>query len=168
VDAAGAAVAAVTVGAPMIPKNRFVLLVDDSDDDIELALTAFEEHEIRNSIVVVRDGQEAVDYLFATGSHAARAPASMPDVVLLDLKLPKVDGLEVLRRMRADARTKRVPVVVLTSSREESDRSSSYDLGANSYVRKPVDFGRFVDVTRQIGSYWLGLNEPAPSRGSPQ
>lgn len=143
-------------------KNAIVLLVEDNPDDVDLTLRAFDKHKIANEIVVVRDGEEALDYLFMTGRHASRSSAGDPQVVLLDLKLPKVDGLEVLRRMRADARTRLMPVVILTSSTEERDLVSSYDLGANSYVRKPVDFGQFAEAARQLGLYWLVLNEPAP------
>jgi two-component system response regulator len=133
--------------------DKMILLVEDNQDDEELALLAFERNRVANHLVVVRDGQEALDYL---GTCAA-----LPEVVLLDLKLPKVDGLEVLRRLRADPRTRRLPVVVLTSSREEDDLLRSYDLGANSYVRKPVDFARFSDVMQQLQMYWLLVNEPA-------
>jgi two-component system response regulator len=138
------------------------LLVEDNPDDVELTLRAFEKSNLANDIVVVRDGIEALDYLFGTGMHAARDSSLAPQVVLLDLKLPKVDGLEVLKRIRADQRTSHVPVVVLTSSKEEQDVWRSYDLGANSFVRKPVDFAEFVDAARQLGLYWLVLNEPPP------
>lgn len=131
---------------------------------MELTLRAFEKSQVLNEIVVVRDGEQAINYLFSTGSHADRDPAMMPEVVLLDMKLPKIDGLGVLRRMRADERTKLLPVVMLTSSKEEKDVLSSYDLGANSFVRKPVDFGQFVDAARQLGIYWLVMNEPAPQK----
>ena len=140
-------------------RNRIILLVEDNLDEVELAMRAFEINEIANEIVVANDGQEALDYLFAEGSHAARGPAAMPDVVLLDLKLPKLDGHEVLRRIRADERTSRLPVVVLTSSNEERDIGTSYDLGANSFVRKPVDLGEFIKAVRQLGSYWLVTND---------
>jgi two-component system response regulator len=140
-----------------------ILLVEDKRNDADLALRAFAKSKIVNEIVVVRDGQEALDYLFAMGAHSGRDATRMPQVVLLDLKLPKVDGLEVLRRLRADERTRRLPVVVLTSSKEESDVVSSYDLGANSFIRKPVDFLEFVDAARQLGQYWLTLNEPPRS-----
>jgi two-component system response regulator len=139
------------------------LLVEDNPNDVELSLRAFEKSKIVSEIVVARDGEEALDYLFATGAHAGRDPKVMPELVLLDLKLPKFDGLEVLRRMRADLRTRRLPVVVLTSSSEERDVLSSYDLGANSFVRKPVDFAQFIDAARQLGLYWLALNEAPPS-----
>jgi len=143
-----------------------ILLVEDNPDDAELALRAFAKSRIKNDIVLVRDGVEALDYLFATGSHAGRAPG-LPEIVLLDLNLPRLDGLEVLRRLRADERTKYLPVVVLTSSGQDQDILRSYDLGANSYVRKPVDFGQFVEAARQLGLYWLLLNQRAPSRDGP-
>ena len=144
-------------------RTRIILLVEDSPNDVELTLRAFERSKIVNEIVVVRDGEEALHYLFATGPHAGRAPGRLPELVLLDLKLPKVDGLEVLRRMRANPATRRLPVVVLTSSNEDADILSSYDLGANSFVRKPVDFSRFIEASKQLGLYWLLLNEPPPS-----
>lgn len=144
-------------------RNRVILLVEDNPNDIELTLRAFERTKILNEIVVARDGEQAIHYLFSTGPHAGRDPAMMPEVVLLDMKLPKIDGLGVLRRMRADERTKRLPVVMLTSSKEDRDVLTSYDLGANSFVRKPVDFGEFVDAARHLGIYWLVVNEPPPS-----
>ena len=143
-------------------RTPVILLVEDNDDDVELTLRAFEKSHIASQIVVVTDGQEALDYLFAVGAFAGRDPGLTPQLILLDLKLPKLDGLDVLRRMRADDRTRRLPVVVLTSSREESDLVRSYDLGANSFVRKPVDFGEFLEAARQLGVYWLGINEPPP------
>lgn len=143
-------------------RNGVILLVEDNPNDVELTLRAFEKSQILNEIVVVGDGEQAIQYLFSTGPHADRDPAMMPEVVLLDMKLPKIDGLGVLRRIRADERTKRLPVVMLTSSKEEKDVVSSYDLGANSFVRKPVDFGEFVDAARHLGIYWLVMNEPAP------
>jgi two-component system, response regulator len=139
-----------------------ILLVEDNSDDEALTLRALKKNNIKNEIVVARDGVEALDYLFATGTHAGRDPSVMPQVVLLDLKLPRIDGLEVLKRMRANERTHLVPVVILTSSNEERDRIAGYKLGANSYVRKPVDFSQFVDSVRQLGLYWLILNVPAP------
>jgi two-component system response regulator len=139
-----------------------ILLVEDNSDDEALTLRALKKNNIKNEIVVARDGVEALDYLFATGTHAGRDPSVMPHVVLLDLKLPRIDGLEVLKRMRANERTHLVPVVILTSSNEERDRIAGYGLGANSYVRKPVDFSQFVDSVRQLGLYWLILNVPAP------
>jgi two-component system response regulator len=143
-------------------RSRHILLVEDNDYDLELTLRAFEKSKILNGLVVARDGQEALDYLFGTGAYAGRDLQEAPEVVLLDLKLPKVDGLEVLRRIRADERTRRLPVVVLTSSNEEKDIISSYDLGANSFVRKPVDFAQFTDAAKQLGLYWLVLNEGPP------
>jgi two-component system response regulator len=130
---------------------------------VELTLRAFRKSKILNEIVVVTDGVEALDYLFTTGAHAGRDPTRVPEVVLLDLKLPKIGGLEVLRRLRADERTRRIPVVILTSSSEERDIVSSYDLGANSFVRKPVDFAQFVEAARQLGLYWLVMNQPPSS-----
>src|SRR5262249_12161167 len=142
-------------------RSRIILLVEDNPDDVELTLRAFERNKIANEVIVASDGEEALDYLFVTGAHAGRDPETQIAVVLLDLKLPKVPGLDVLKRMRADDRTKRLPVVVLTSSNEERDILSSYDLGANSFVRKPVDFAQFTEAARQLGLYWLMLNEPA-------
>jgi two-component system response regulator len=139
-----------------------ILLVEDNADDEALTLRALKKNNIRNEIVVARDGVEALDYLFATGSHSGRDVRIMPQVILLDLKIPKVDGLEVLRRIRANDATRLLPVVILTSSNEESDRVSGYGLGANSYVRKPVDFNQFAESVRQLGLYWLILNEPVP------
>lgn len=141
-------------------RSRTILLVEDNDSDVELTLRAFKKSKILNEVVVVRDGQEALDYLFGTGAQAGRDAKSAPEVVLLDLKLPKVDGLEVLRRIRADERTRRLPVVVLTSSSEDKDVITSYELGANSFVRKPVDFTQFTEAAHQLGLYWLVLNEP--------
>jgi CheY-like chemotaxis protein len=139
-----------------------ILLVEDNPDDEELTRVALQESKVANHLVVARDGVEALDYLFGTGAHAGRGARPMPQVVLLDLKLPKLNGLDVLRRLRADDRTKHIPVVILTSSDEERDLVDSYDLGANSYVRKPVDFAQFVESVRQLGLYWLVLNRPAP------
>jgi two-component system response regulator len=144
-------------------RNHIILLVEDNPNDVELTLRAFEKSNVTNEIVVARDGEQAIQYLFSTGPHADRDPTIMPEVVLLDMKLPKIDGLGVLRRMRADERTRRLPVVILTSSKEEKDVMSSYDLGANSFVRKPVDFGEFVDAARHLGIYWLSMNEPPPT-----
>jgi len=143
---------------------KTILLVDDNPDDVELAMRAFERNQLAGEVVVAMDGEEALDYLFASGVHKDRDPEASPRLVLLDLKLPKVTGLEVLKQMRADRRTRRTPVVVLSSSNEEQDINESYDLGANSFVRKPVDFARFVDAARQLGVYWLTLNEPSTSR----
>jgi two-component system response regulator len=141
--------------------RKTILLVEDNPDDVDLTLRAFNRHNVANDVVVACDGEEALDYLFASGVHADRDPAALPTVVLLDLKLPKVTGLDVLKRMRTDDRTRRVPVVILTSSDEEHDIATSYDLGANSFVRKPVDFAQFVDAARQLGLYWLVLNQAA-------
>jgi two-component system, response regulator len=142
--------------------ERSILLVEDNPDDEALTLRALSRNNIRNPVVVARDGVEALDWLFGRGPHEGRDATDIPAVVLLDLKLPKLNGLEVLRELRADDRTRRTPVVVLTSSREEQDLISSYNFGANSYIRKPVDFGQFVDAVRQLGLYWLVLNEPPP------
>lgn len=149
-------------------RGHIILLVEDNPDDVALTLRAFERSGVPNEIVVIQDGQEALDYLFATGVHARRDVAIVPEVVLLDLKLPKVNGLEVLRQLRGDPRTRRLPVVILTSSKEESDLISTYDLGANSFVRKPVDFDQFLDAARQLGLYWLILNEGPPLGRAPQ
>ena len=139
--------------------NNTVLLVEDNPDDEVLTLRALRKHNLANEIVVARDGQEALDYLFAEGAHSDRDAGELPQVILLDLKLPKVDGLAVLERLRAEPQTRYVPVVVLTSSNEDQDMIRSYDLGANSYVRKPVDFEQFTEAARQLGLYWLLLNE---------
>jgi two-component system response regulator len=143
-------------------KEKIILLVEDNPDDEALTLRALEKNNIKNDVVVLHDGTEALDYLFGTGSYAGRDLTVMPQVTLLDLKLPKVDGLEVLRRLRANELTRLLPVVILTSSNEEQDRVNGYGLGANSYVRKPIDFGQFINAVRQLGLYWLILNEPAP------
>jgi two-component system, response regulator len=142
--------------------DKVILLVEDNPDDEALTLRALKKNNISNEVVVARDGAEALDYLFAEGMYVARDPKIMPQVILLDLKLPKVDGFDVLRKMRADERTKRLPVVILTSSNEEQDRISGYDLGANSYVRKPVEFGTFMEAVKHLGLYWLLLNQTAP------
>jgi two-component system response regulator len=142
-------------------ETKVILLVEDNPDDEALTLRAFEKNNISNRIVVVRDGAEALDWLFKRGRYRDRSEPD-PQLVLLDLKLPKVDGLEVLRQLRDDSRTKLLPVVILTSSKEESDLLRSYELRANSYIRKPVDFTRFVDSVRELGMYWLVLNEPPP------
>ena len=144
--------------------DRIILLVEDNPDDEALTLRALEKNKIRNEVVVARDGVEALDYLFGRRAHEGRDTSVLPQLVLLDLNLPKVDGLDVLRAIRADERTKRLPVVILTSSKEESDILDGYDLGANSYVRKPVDFTAFAEAVRQLGLYWLVLNEQPPER----
>jgi two-component system, response regulator len=143
-------------------ENKTILLVEDNPDDEHLTVRALRKNNVLNEVFVARDGVEALDYLFAQGPHAGRDLRYMPQVVLLDLKLPKLDGLGVLRRLRADDRTKFLPVVILTSSNEEKDRIDGYNLGANSYVRKPVDFSQFSEAARQLGLYWLVLNESAP------
>jgi len=143
-------------------EQRLILLVEDNDDDVELTLRALRRNRVANRVDVVRDGAEALDYLFATGSYSGRDARDTPNLVLLDLKLPKVGGLEVLERLRADPRTRRLPVVILTSSNVESDLARSYDLGANSYIRKPVDFTQFMEAVNQLGLYWLVLNEAPP------
>ena len=143
-------------------KDKIILLIEDNPDDAALTLRALENNNIKNDVVVVNDGAEALDYLFGAGSYAGRDLTIMPQLTLLDLKLPKVDGLEVLRRLRANELTRLLPVVILTSSNEEQDRINGYGLGANSYVRKPIDFGQFIDVVRHLGLYWLSLNETAP------
>ncbi len=145
--------------------DRAILLVEDNPDDEALTLRAFKKHNITNEVVVARDGAQALEYLFGTGRYAGRDMELMPQLILLDLKLPKVDGLEVLGQIRADDRTRLLPVVVLTSSTEERDLVESYRLGANSYVRKPVDFNQFVEAARQLGLYWLLMNQPPPVPG---
>ena len=143
---------------------KTILLVEDNPDDELLAIRALKKNNIMNEVVVARDGAEALDYLFGTGAYEGRDIGVMPQVILLDLKLPKIDGLEVLKRLRNDERTKLLPVVVLTSSKEERDLNESYRLGANSYIRKPVDFTQFTEAIRQLGLYWLVLNEAPPAR----
>lgn len=143
--------------------NNMILLVEDNPDHEALTLRALRKAGLANPVVVAHDGAEALDFLFGGGAYAGRDLREMPNTVLLDLKLPKVDGLEVLQRMRSDPRTRVIPVVVLTSSDEERDLVTSYQLGANSYIRKPVDFIEFLEATRQLGLYWLVLNEP-PTR----
>jgi two-component system response regulator len=143
--------------------DKPILLVEDNPDDEKLTVRALKKNNIANEVVIARDGAEALDYLFGTGPHAGRSVECHPALVLLDLKLPKVDGQEVLRRIRADARTRRLPVVILTSSKEEQDLMNGYNGGANSYIRKPVDFTQFTEVVRQLGLYWLVLNEIAPA-----
>jgi CheY-like chemotaxis protein len=146
----------------MFMEDKMILIVEDNPDDEELTIRALKKNNIGNRLVVVRDGVEALDFLFCTGTYSSRDPNDLPQTILLDLKLPKVDGLEVLKRIRADERTSLLPVVILTSSNEERDLLQSYKNGANSYVRKPVDFTEFLDAARQLGLYWLVLNETPP------
>lgn len=143
--------------------EKIILLVEDNPDDEALTLRALRKNNILNDVMVVRDGAQALDYLFMTGEYAGRDKHEMPQVILLDLRLPKISGLEVLRRLREDERTRYLPIVVLTSSDEEQDIIDSYNLGANSYVRKPVDFSQFIEAVRQLGLYWLVLNECPPA-----
>src|SRR5512133_1112831 len=143
-------------------RDKFVLLVEDNPDDVALTQRAFRKSNIANDMVVAKDGVEALEFIFGTGQYSGRDPEERPEVVLLDLKLPKVDGLEVLRRLREDPRTKLLPVVILTSSKEEQDMMRGYALGANSYVRKPVDFIEFTEAVRELGLYWLILNQSPP------
>jgi two-component system, response regulator len=144
-------------------KHKQILLVEDNPDDEALTVRALKKSNVANEIIVMRDGAEAIDYLFGEGSFAGRETNDLPQVVLLDLNLPKLDGLGVLRRIRSDLRTRLLPVVILSSSDEDHDRIQSYSLGANSYVRKPVDFAQFLKAAAQLGLYWLVLNEPADS-----
>lgn len=141
---------------------KTILLVEDNSSDVDLTKRALSKGHILNKLVVAEDGQEALDYLFGTGIYVGRDTVQLPTLILLDLKLPRVDGLEVLRRIRMNALTKRLPVVILTSSQEEQDLAASYDLGANSYIRKPIDFTQFVKSIQTLGLYWLVLNEPPP------
>ena len=143
-------------------EDKVILLVEDNADDELLTLRALKKNNIRNEVIVARDGSEALDYLFATGVHSGRDLSVMPQIILLDLKLPKLDGFEVLNRVRASEITKLLSVVILTTSNEDQDRIRGYDLGANSFVRKPVEFEKFIEAVRQLGLYWLILNEPAP------
>ena len=144
--------------------DKVILLVEDTPDDEALTLRALKKNNIQNEVVVARDGVEALDYLFGSGKYAGRDVSVLPSVTLLDLKLPKIDGLEVLEKVRANELTKLLPVVILTSSKEEQDLIRGYKLGANSYIRKPVDFSQFIEAVRQLGLYWLLLNESAPVR----
>jgi len=146
----------------MAETEKVILLVEDNPDDEALTLRALKRNNILNQVVVAHDGVEALDYLFGTGAHAGRDTRIQPQIILLDLKLPRIDGLEVLRRLRADPRTALQPVAILTTSNEESDIVSSYQLGANSFIRKPVDFEQFMEAVRQLGMYWLVLNVPPP------
>src|SRR3712207_5564695 len=143
--------------------DKVILLVEDNPDEELLTLRALRKNDVTGEVVVARDGVEALDYLFGTGAYAGRDTSVMPQLILLDLKLPKIDGLEVLRRLRADERSRLLPVVILTSSREQQDMLEGYGLGANSYVRKPVNFEQFVTVVEQLKLYWLILNESPPS-----
>ena len=143
-------------------KEKIILLVEDNPDDVILTERALKKSHILNKLVVARDGAEALDYIFGTGNYSSRDMTAMPEVILLDLKLPKIDGLEVLKKIRSDNRTKLLPVVILTSSKEESDLIKGYSLGANSYIRKPVNFNQFAEAIRQLGLYWLVLNEAPP------
>lgn len=140
-------------------QNKQILLVEDNPDDVKLTLRALKKNNILNTVVVVEDGVEALDYLYGTGGFAGRDLHMMPQLILLDLKMPKLDGLEVLQRIRQDERTRLLPVVILTTSNEDVDRIESYKLGANSYIRKPVDFNQFLEAVQQLGLYWLVLNE---------
>ena len=144
--------------------DNVILLVEDNEDDEVLTLRALKKHHIANEVVVARDGVEALDYLFGTGAHAGRDTTAQPQVVLLDLNLPRISGHDVLKRVRADSRTKHVPVVVLTSSKEDEDVLQSYSAGANAYVRKPVEFGEFTDAVKTLGLFWLVINQKVPAR----
>jgi CheY-like chemotaxis protein len=146
----------------MAARDETILLVEDNPDDVELTMRAFRKNNIANNVVVAHDGVEALDYLFGRGAYADRNIKDTPRLILLDLKLPKLDGLQVLGHLRAEESTKLTPVVILTSSKEEQDLISGYKLGANSYVRKPVDFNKFVEAVHHIGLYWLLINEPPP------
>ena len=145
-------------------KSKIILLVEDNPSDVGLTQRALAKSHVANELVVAEDGQEALDYLFGAGAYTGRDVTELPALVLLDLKLPRVDGLQVLRQIRADERTSRLPVVILTTSKEEQDVAQSYDLGANSYIRKPVDFTQFAQAIEQMGLYWLVLNESAPPK----
>ena len=144
--------------------KRLILLVEDNSSDEKLTLLALRECEVESQVIVVRDGAEALDYLFATGTHAGRDTSVLPAVVLLDLNLPKIDGLEVLRRLRANEKTRSLPVVILTSSKQDDDIATGYASGANAYVRKPVDYAEFVQAAKTLGVFWLRLNEPPLAR----
>jgi len=150
----------------MAMAGKTILIVEDNPDDVELTIRTLSRYCVSNQVVVACDGAEALDYLFATGEHAGRDASASPAVILLDLQLPKVGGLDVLRRIRADERTRLIPVVILTSSREDEDLLNGYKLGCNGFVRKPVEFDDFCEAVRRVGLYWLLLNEPPPSGGS--
>jgi len=145
--------------------DKKILLVEDNPSDVKLTQRALEKNNLLNKLVVAIDGQDAIDYLFGGGKYSGRDVADQPSIILLDLKLPKIDGLTVLQRIRDDARTRLIPVIILTTSTEEMDLARAYELGANSYIRKPVDFKEFVGAVAQLGFYWLVLNEPPPTRG---
>ena len=151
----------------MNSKKSILLLIEDNPSDIDLTRRALEKARVANELTVVEDGRDALDYVFGEGAHAGRDVADLPALTLLDLKLPKIDGMEVLSRIRADARTKILPVVILTSSKEEQDVAAGYDAGVNSYIRKPVDFAQFAEAIKQLGLYWLVWNE-APPRSAPR
>jgi len=151
----------------MSDDNKVILLVEDNPDDVELTLRAFKRSHLMNPIAVARDGVEALDFVFARNEHAHRASQSLPTLVILDLKLPRLDGLGVLKAIRAEERTRFLPVVILTSSKEEQDLISGYTLGANSYVRKPVDFAEFIEAAKVLGIYWLMINQVPPERSNP-
>ena len=146
----------------MRPEDIKILLIEDNPDDVELTLMAFKKHNLANHITVARDGEEALDIIFQYGKESAEG--LRPDLILLDLKLPKVDGMEVLRQIKENSKTKVIPVIILTSSKEENDLAESYRLGANSYIRKPVNFEKFIGVVMQLGLYWLLINEPPPNK----
>ena len=145
-----------------------ILLVDDSQEDVDLTLHALRSENLANHVFVARDGEEALDFLFCTGPHAGRSCDHPPKLVLLDLKMPKIDGMQVLKQIKGDPRTKTIPVVLMTSSREERDMVGGYELGVNSYIQKPINFGEFQEVIRQLGYYWLAVNQPPPSGTSPK
>ena len=147
-----------------VNKDKIILLVEDNPDDEELTMRALKKNNISNEIVVARDGAEALDYLFARGKYSKRDTSEMPQLILLDLKLPKIDGIEVLKQIRSDDRTKLLPVVILTLSKEQQDLINGYSSGANSYIRKPVDFKEFIEAVGQLGLYWLVLNETPPGK----
>jgi two-component system response regulator len=152
----------------MNPNEVDILLVDDSQDDVDLTLHALRAENLANRVFVARDGEEALDFLFCSGVHAGRSFDHPPKLVLLDLKMPKVDGMQVLKRVKGDARTRTIPVVLMTSSREERDMLNGYDLGVNSYLQKPVDFGEFRKMVKLLGLYWLVTNRPPVTNGTPQ